>query len=655
MKTKNIFKFGTILFILFSFSACVEDGDFTIPTLGDDKEYATIKSLTEIADLYQGSLVDFEEDITTFGYVVSSDKEGNFYKSIIIQDSPENPSIGFEVLIDDFNLNARYIVGRKIFIKLKGLFLNRKNGAYQIGAENTFRNGVTQIGPNDYVYFIDRSSEIATIISTELKTTELTDAHINTLIKINNLQSETQGLTYANSSNTDPVDRIFTSCDSFETITLTTSGFADFKALPIPDKKGSITAILNKFENDYQLFIRGTNDVYLTEEYGCYQNPTETLLADIKALFTGSETTITQNSKIKVIVTSDLSKGNISNQNVFVQDNSAGISLNFSDTHNLNLGDEIEIAVGGLKLNENNGLLQLNLAASNIVSTTTGTLPTPEIISFSQALSGDYESKLVQIDGVQFKDITKVYVGANTLTSDCANELKILSVRPEATFANSEVSDQKGTITGVMTQANGIYLYIRDITDVNFTETYACTPSGGGGSGNDLFFSEYAEGSSNNKYIEIYNGTGVSVDLSTYKIELYGNGAVTATRNLDLSTLTNTTLANNEVLVIYNASANDVIKNEGDFAAGVIFFNGDDAIALLKNDVVIDVIGKIGEDPGVGWEVAATTEATKDHTLIRKSAIIKGNTDWTASAGTNTSNSEWEVKDKDDFSSVGNR
>ena len=655
MKTKNILKIGAILFILFSFSACVEDGDFTIPTLGDDKEYATIKSLTEIAELYQGSLVDFEEDITTFGYVVSNDKEGNFYKSIIIQDSPENPSIGFEVLIDDFNLNARYIVGRKIFIKLKGLFLNRKNGAYQIGAENTFRNGVTQIGPNDYVYFIDRASEIATIISTELETTELTDAHINTLIKINKLQSETQGLTYANSSNTDPVDRIFTSCDSFEKITLTTSGFADFKALPIPDKKGSITAILNKFENNYQLFIRGINDVNLTAKYGCYQNPTETSLADIKSLFTGTETTITQNSKIKVTVTSDLSKRNISNQNVFVQDNSAGISLNFSDTHNLKLGDEIEIAVGGLKLNENNGLLQLNLATSNILSTTTGTLPTPEIISLSQALSGDYESKLVQIEDVQFKDITKVYVGANTLTSDCLDELKILSVTIEATFANNQVSDKKGTITGVMTQANGVYIYIRDETDVNFTKTYACTPTGGGGSGNDLFFSEYAEGSSNNKYLEIYNGTGVSVDLSTYKIELYGNGSVTATRNLDLSTLSNTTLANNEVLVIYNASANDVIKNEGDFSSGVIFFNGDDAIALLKNDIVIDVIGKIGEDPGTGWEVAGITEATKDHTLIRKSAVTNGNTDWTASAGTNTSNSEWEVKDKDDFSSIGNR
>ncbi|WBX70993.1 DUF5689 domain-containing protein [Tenacibaculum retecalamus] len=657
MKTKNIFKFGTILFILFSFSACVEDGDFTIPTLGDDKEYATIKPLTEIADLYQGSLVDFEEDITTFGYVVSNDKEGNFYKSIIIQDSPENPSIGFEVLIDDFNLNERYIVGRKIFIKLKGLFLNRKNGAYQIGVENTFRNGVTQISPNDYVYFIDRASEIATIIPTELETTELTDAHINTLIKINNLQSETQGLTYANSSNTDSVDRIFTSCDSFETITLTTSGFADFKALPIPDKKGSITAILNKFENDYQLFIRGINDVDLTEEYGCYQNPTETLLADIKGLFTGTETTITQNSKIKVIVTSDLSKGNISNQNAFVQDNSAGISLNFSDTHNLNLGDEIEIAIGGLKLNENNGLLQLNLATSNIISATTVTLPTPEIISISQALSGNFESKLVQIENVQFKNITKTYAGVNTLTSDCLNELKMLSVISNATFANNQVSDKKGTITGVLTEANGVYLYIRDETDVNFTETYACTPTGG--SGNNLFFSEYAEGSSNNKYLEIYNPTTQEIDLTNYALASVSNEPTTIGEHEHWNKFPeNAKIPAGEVYVVSHTSANSTILARANHSFGTLS-NGDDGFALVygteTNFTILDWLGDWNGDPGTGWDVAGITEATKDHTLVRKLAITKGNIDWTVSAGTNTSNTEWIVKSIDDFSSIGNR
>ena len=654
MKTINTFKFVTIFFISFILSSCVEDGNFTIPTLGDDKEYTTIKSLSEIAQLYQGRLVEFKEGITTFGYVISNDKAGNFYKSIIIQDAPENPSVGFEILIDDFNLNARYAIGRKIFINLKGLFLNKKNDAYQIGIENTFRNGVDRIGPNDYVHYIDRASEIATITPTELTAAQITDANINTLVNINNLQSEIQGLTYANASNTDTVDRIFMNCDSFTSITLTTSGFADFKTFLIPDKKGSITAVLNKLDLEYQLFIRDTNDVQLTQNYGCYNNATEVLLDDIKTFFTGSETTITNNLKVKVIVTSDLSKKNISSKNAFVQDSSAGIFLNFNDTHNLNLGDEITIAVNGLKLTKNNGLLQLNLTTSNILNTVNGTLPTPEIITFTEALSGNNESKLVQIEDIQFKNITKNYAGENTLTSDCNNELKILSINSGAVFANNQVSDKKGTITGIITRNNIVQLYIRDESDINFTQTYDCT-STGDGSGNDLFFSEYVEGSSNNKYLEIYNGTGNTVDLSTYKIELYGNGSDSATRSLDFSTLTNTTLINGQTLVVYSASANDYIKNQGNVASGVIYFNGDDAIALLKNNVVIDVIGKIGEDPGTGWEVAGMSEATKNHTLIRKTSIIKGNIDWNTSSGTNTTNSEWEVKNIDDFSSIGNR
>ena len=50
------------------------------------------------------------------------------------------------------------------------------------------------------------------------------------------------------------------------------------------------------------------------------------------------------------------------------------------------------------------------------------------------------------------------------------------------------------------------------------------------GQATDLYFSKYGEGSSNNKFLEIYNGTGASVDLSNYSVELYANGASTATK-----------------------------------------------------------------------------------------------------------------------------
>jgi hypothetical protein len=80
--------------------------------------------------------------------------------------------------------------------------------------------------------------------------------------------------------------------------------------------------------------------------------------------------------------------------------------------------------------------------------------------------------------------------------------------------------------------------------------------------------------------------------------------------------------------------------------------NGDDAYALVKGTKesyeVIDVIGDIaGDDPGSGWSVAGVSNATKDHTLTRKSIINRGNTDWVASAGTNPEDSEWVILDKD--------
>lgn len=134
----------------------------------------------------------------------------------------------------------------------------------------------------------------------------------------------------------------------------------------------------------------------------------------------------------------------------------------------------------------------------------------------------------------------------------------------------------------------------------------------------DLFISEYIEGSSNNKALEIYNGTGNDVDLSQYKLEVYSNGSTTAGNTLNMTG----TLKNGDVYVVYNSSANDEIKAVGDVNSTVTYFNGDDGIALKKNDVIIDFFGKLGERPDKLW--GEGDYSTLDHTLVRKSSITKG-------------------------------
>jgi hypothetical protein len=143
----------------------------------------------------------------------------------------------------------------------------------------------------------------------------------------------------------------------------------------------------------------------------------------------------------------------------------------------------------------------------------------------------------------------------------------------------------------------------------------------------DLFFSEYIEGSSNNKAIEIYNPLSTSVDLSQYTISLFSNGATVPTS----LTLTGTLNAG-DVYVIANSLSNAGILAAADLTLSFVSgqfganWNGDDAIGLYKGSTLLDVFGVIGVDPGTNWPVGNAT--TVDYTLVRKSSVTIGVTTW---------------------------
>ncbi|MFU8875537.1 lamin tail domain-containing protein [Micromonospora sp. SL4-19] len=138
----------------------------------------------------------------------------------------------------------------------------------------------------------------------------------------------------------------------------------------------------------------------------------------------------------------------------------------------------------------------------------------------------------------------------------------------------------------------------------------------------DLFISEYVEGLSNNKAIELYNGTGAPVDLAAggYQLQLYFNGATTST-NIALSG----TVAAGAVFVFAAASAGPAILAEADQTYSGSLFNGDDAIVLRKGGTVVDSIGQVGVDPGTEWGTGLTS--TADNTLRRLPSVTAGDTD----------------------------
>jgi uncharacterized protein len=133
-----------------------------------------------------------------------------------------------------------------------------------------------------------------------------------------------------------------------------------------------------------------------------------------------------------------------------------------------------------------------------------------------------------------------------------------------------------------------------------------------------LFFSEYIEGSSNNKALEIYNPTTATVSLSSYVVKLYGNGTTTAG---NVFTLTGT-LSPGGVVVVVNNGATTSFQIPGSYTSTVTNFNGDDAITLEKSGAVIDRIGQVGFDPGTAW--TGGTVSTLDRSLRRKSSVKVG-------------------------------
>ncbi|MCZ7604053.1 MAG: endonuclease [Melioribacteraceae bacterium] len=196
--------------------------------------------------------------------------------------------------------------------------------------------------------------------------------------------------------------------------------------------------------------------------------------------------------------------------------------------------------------------------------------------------------------------------------------------------------------------------------DGTIPQAFDTTLSGGNIDLPNLFFSEYVEGGSNRKALEIYNPTEESISLANIQIAQSVNG-----RGWEYCH----TFANGAVI---NSKDVYVLITDDDFSGyfdvgladeilpypSVVHFNGNDARALIyvdnENEYIIDVIGVPTEDPGSGWSVAGISSATQNHTLVRKLEITSGNTNWSSSAGTNSNDSEWLVYDQDEFSYLGN-
>jgi len=207
------------------------------------------------------AIFTFQDDSNLYitGYVVSSDFAGNNYKSLVIQDSPSNPSGGIEILVNKTSLFETYDFGRKVYIKLAGLSIGYEDGRnddptdtanpgrFLLGVDSGSR--VDQISQFDYSNIILRSTMVVDITPTPVAINDFLEATINTFIQLQNVQFELNelGKTFSAGPN-DSFDgfRNIISCNTDALATVQTSTFADFSAAILPEAKGNLNAVLQK-------------------------------------------------------------------------------------------------------------------------------------------------------------------------------------------------------------------------------------------------------------------------------------------------------------------------------------------------------------------------------------------------------------------------
>ena len=152
----------------------------------------------------------------------------------------------------------------------------------------------------------------------------------------------------------------------------------------------------------------------------------------------------------------------------------------------------------------------------------------------------------------------------------------------------------------------------------------------------DLFISEYVEGSSNNKYIEIYNPTNETIDLSSYSLDLNTNGGESWSKDKGgFSSYELSGTIGAKSTIVYKHAEAAIFEGEAT-TCGAANFNGNDPVGLFKNGTLIDIVGKFAN---------GSADFAKDVTLRRKSNVTSPSSTYDAS--------QWETLSKDDVSGLG--
>lgn len=479
-KNKNLASgLAAAILLAATFVACVKTDFDQPPVGGDGQDIPTNISILDLKKLHSnftGGFRAITEDFVIGGTVVMDDRSGNYYKALVIQDSTG----GIEIQFSNGYLYNRYPIGRKIYLKCKGLMLTDYNGLVQLVGGFYEENGQKNtVG-------LTESQEQANIVRGFLRTppapknvsiADLTLDMVGTLIRVDGVQFSKcdAGKVYADAPRKIDINRTLEDCGDGAQVYLRSSAYSDFAIEKTPTGQGSVVGVLGIYSTnnqvastDFQLYVRDTRDVDMTAAR-CDPPIGGTLsnISEIRSQFAGTTTTVSGSRKIKGIVISDRNNNNLNNRNLYLQDGSAGIVVRFLETHCYDLGDEIEVDVTAQELSEFNKLLQVNNVAFNkstLLSTGNAAPVRAATIGEISANFDAWESTLVKISGVTISGSTAVYSGNKTLT-DATGTIPMFT-QAAATFSQTPIPTGSVTITAIVSDFNGKQVILRNLDDV---------------------------------------------------------------------------------------------------------------------------------------------------------------------------------------------
>ncbi len=419
-----LFALAILLFIL---GAC--NKAFDQPPIGADPDIAVNMTISQLKSRYvaAGVFQSITDDWVITGVVIADDRSGNFYKQIVIQDSTG----GIPILLDGNNVYAMYPIGRRIFIRLKGLMLGDYGGNIQLGLDSTrssdgrFLN-LGRIPQAKFDRYILKGSFGNEVKPKLIKPSEITkainDPLLSTLITIDNVEFRESDLakTYADTTLTQSaINFTVRTCDN-QGITLRNSSYAWFASEKLPPGNGSLVAVAGIFNSTIQLTIRDTTDLHMYGNRCSGQVPVETVMPIGEVLkYAAGDSIIPAGTYIEGVVISSSAIEEPGNYRL--QDSTAGIHLRFNKgkyPEMAAMGEKLSVYVGGLKLGRYKGSTMISGVE---VSRNTG----PGLIASQTINVSDirkdvrrWESMLVTI-----KDVSITQAGDEFLIRDSTGEL----------------------------------------------------------------------------------------------------------------------------------------------------------------------------------------------------------------------------------------